>query len=192
MATENYFTDQTFENLSPTAINFSGAEYDHCVFKNCDFSAVNLSSFVFTDCIFMACNLSMAKLTKAAFRGVKFIDCKLLGLSFSVINTIGFSVYFENCVLNHSSFYQIKTKKTVFKQVSLVEVDFTEADVSESVFDDCNLLGAIFEQSTLEKVDFRTAYNYIINPQLNSLKGAKFKLYGLPGLLTAHKIIIEA
>ena len=80
----------------------------------------------------------------------------------------------------------------MFKQVSLVEVDFTEADVSESVFDDCNLQGAIFEQSILEKADFRTAYNYIINPQLNSLKGAKFKLYGLPGLLAAHKIIIEA
>ena len=111
---DNYFVDQFFENLNNQEQTLREAEYDHCEFKHCDFSSFNLSSFVFTDCSFIGCNLSLAKLNKTAFRGVKFIDCKLMGLSFSNINSIGFSVTFENCVLNHTSFYQVKMKKIFF------------------------------------------------------------------------------
>jgi hypothetical protein len=50
---------------------------------------------------------------------------------------------------------------------------------------------ANFEQTTLEKSDFRTSYNYSINPELNRIKKAKFSLNAIAGLLTKYDIVIE-
>jgi hypothetical protein len=59
------------------------------------------------------------------------------------------------------------------------------------VFDNCDLLQAIFDLSIIEKADFRTAYNYSINPEKNRIKKAKFSVLGLSGLLEHYDIEIE-
>ena len=71
------------------------------------------------------------------------------------------------------------------------EVDFTETILTKSVFDHCDLRGAIFETSNLEKSDFRTAFNYSINPENNKLKGGKYRKENITGLLNKYKIVIE-
>ena len=43
----------------------------------------------------------------------------------------------------------------------------------------------------LEKVDFRTSYNFVINPEENKLQGAKFNRISIDGLLSKYKIVIE-
>jgi hypothetical protein len=52
-------------------------------------------------------------------------------------------------------------------------------------------MGARFEESNLERADFRTASHYSIDPEMNKLKGAKFSLLGIPGLLDKYGIIID-
>jgi uncharacterized protein YjbI with pentapeptide repeats len=79
----------------------------------------------------------------------------------------------------------------VFKNCSLQEADFTNCNLSSSVFDNCNLEKATFENTILDKADFRTAYHYTINPELNSIKKAKFSLIGVVGLLSKYDIIVE-
>jgi uncharacterized protein YjbI with pentapeptide repeats len=59
------------------------------------------------------------------------------------------------------------------------------------VFSQCDLSGAIFDHTNLEKVDFRTATNFTINPSLNTLKKAKFSMPSVVGLLKNFDIIIE-
>jgi uncharacterized protein YjbI with pentapeptide repeats len=71
------------------------------------------------------------------------------------------------------------------------EVDFTEANFSEAKFDDCDLAGALFDRTNLEKADFRNAYNYRISPTINRLKKAKFSQDGLAGLLSDFGIVIS-
>ncbi|HSQ45289.1 MAG TPA: pentapeptide repeat-containing protein, partial [Lutibacter sp.] len=71
------------------------------------------------------------------------------------------------------------------------EVDFSETDLSNAVFNNCDLIGSIFKTSILEKTDFRTSYNYSIDPELNRMKKAKFSLQGLPGLLRKYQIEVE-
>jgi len=166
-------------------------EYENCIFNSCSFADNYLSNFKFIDCIFDSCNLSLAKLYKTTFRDVEFIDCKMLGLRFDTCNEFGLSFLFVGCQLNHSSFYRAKIKKTIFKNSQLQETDFTEADLTGSVFDNCNLAHAIFDHSILEKADFRTAYNYSIEPELNKIKKAKFALSGVAGLLDKFDIYIE-
>jgi uncharacterized protein YjbI with pentapeptide repeats len=187
MMQKNYFTDKTFHREN----TIKSGEYESCIFNECNFLELDFSGSVFANCTFNSCNLSMVKLTKTAFREVVFKDCKMLGLRFDNCNELGLSVSFENCQLNHSSFYKTKIKKTVFKNSQLQEVDFAEADLTNSVFDNSNLLLSVFEFTILEKADFRTAYNYTINPENNRIKKAKFSISGVAGLLDKYDIEIE-
>lgn len=112
-------------------------------------------------------------------------------LRFETCNTLIFSVSFADCLLDYSSFYQLKLKKTPFLRCHLKEVDFTEADLSEVNFPNCNLMDALFDRTNLEKANFSTAQNYRIDPNTNNIKKAKFSLDGLPGLLATYNIEIR-
>ena len=184
---ETYFTDQTFDRIE----TLTKGEYEGCTFNSCNFSDSDLSGNKFSDCEFNECNLSLAKLHKTALRDVKFKDCKMLGLRFDTCNDFGLSFSFEGCQLNHSSFYKMNIKKTVFKNSQLQETDFTEADLTSALFENCNLSQATFDQTTLEKADLRTSYNYSIDPENNRLKKAKFSMEGVTGLLDKYDIEIE-
>jgi uncharacterized protein YjbI with pentapeptide repeats len=115
----------------------------------------------------------------------------MLGLQFGDCSTFGLSFSFENCIINHSSFYSLKIKKTSFLNTQIQEVDFTDCDLTNSIFDNCDLTRASFNNTNIEKSDFRTSYNYSINPEINRIKKAKFSLLGIAGLLDKYDIIIE-
>jgi uncharacterized protein YjbI with pentapeptide repeats len=135
--------------------------------------------------------MSMAKLKNVSFRDVVFKECKLVGLHFHECKKFLFSTSFENCQLHLSSFYQLGLKNTKFKNCNLKEVDFTEADLSGSLFDNCDLGNALFENTLLERADFRTSFNYSINPETNKIRKAKFSMTGVIGLLDKYNIDIE-
>jgi uncharacterized protein YjbI with pentapeptide repeats len=86
---------------------------------------------------------------------------------------------------------QNEDQKNRFQNSQLQEADFAEADLASAVFDNCNLAQAIFDHTTLEKADFRTAYNYSIDPETNRVKKAKFSISGISGLLDKYDIDIE-
>ena len=186
-----YVQDKKFEKQDFTATQLPIADYENCVFVNCGLSNADLSKRVFLECEFNLCDLSTAKLSGTAFKNVKFKDCKLLGLHFENCDPFLFEVDFDNCFLNLSSFYKLKLKKTRFKSSNLSEVDFTEADLSNCLFDNCDLTGAAFENTILEKADLRTSRNYMIDPELNKIKKAKFSIQGIAGLLAKYDIEIE-
>lgn len=185
----HYIEDKTFDKKDFSVTALQKGTYENCQFINCNFSNATLSYLSFTDCQFTGCNLSMAKTTKTAFTDVLFKDCKLLGVHFDDCNDFLFTVSFENCMLNLSSFYKRKLQKTIFKNCSLHEVDFTDADLSGTIFNHCDLLQAIFDNTVLEKADFRTAFNYALDPAKNRVKKARFSMAGIKGLL--HQFNIE-
>jgi len=49
----------------------------------------------------------------------------------------------------------------------------------------------IFKNTNLESVDFRTSFNYSIDPDLNRIKKANFLLSSIAGLLDKFDIEIE-
>jgi len=115
----------------------------------------------------------------------------MLGLLFEDCNKFGLSFSFDNCILNHCSFYKTKLKKIIFKHCQLQETDFTESDLTGAIFNECDLFNAKFDNTILEKADFKTAYNYSIDPEINKIKQAKFSVHGIAGLLHKYNIIIE-
>ena len=180
---KDFIENKTFDTVDFKEQPLPLAEYENCIFIHCDFYNTDLSKFVFADCTFTDCNLSMAGLVKTALREVMFTGCKMLGLHFENCNEFGFAVGFENCILNHASFYKTRCKNTRFTNVQLLETDFTECDLSTAVFSNCDLAGATFENTILEKADLTTAFNYSINPSVNKIKKASFSLPAVTGLL---------
>ena len=180
----------TYENKNFIANLLVYGDYEDCVFNNCNFSDSDLSGYMFSGCTFNGCNLSLVKITLTSFQDVTFKNCKILGLHFDDCNKMLFSVEFDNCSLNVSSFYKLKMRKTIFKNSSVCEADFTEADLSNSVFDNCDLTRTTFRNTNIERVDFLTSYNFRIDLEVNSCKKAKFSLSGLAGLLEKYDIEI--
>ena len=47
-----------------------------------------------------------------------------------------------------------------------------------------------FSQTILKNADLSTSYNFIIDPDSNNIKNAKFSVHGLAGLLAKYDIKI--
>lgn len=186
-----YIESKTFDKIDFTHTTLEKGEYEKCVFTNCNFSESSLAAINFSNCEFKNCNLSMVKLDKTTLREVKFKDCKQLGILFEKCNEFLFAIHLDNCILNHSSFFKLSLKKMKFKNCVLQEVDFSEADLTAAIFENCDLQGATFDKTILERADFRTARNFSIDPEANSIRKAKFTLEGVTGLLNKYSIDIE-
>jgi len=185
------FEDEIFDKQDYSVNRIPKGDYEYCTFKNCNFSEGFLSEVRFLECEFIDCNLSSANLTSSSFQDVKLMGCKILGVRFDSCNSFGFALYIENCQLNHSSFYQVDLSYTKIINSKLHNVEFTEANLSRCTFDDCDFQGATFQNTNLEKADFRKAINYNIYPERNKIKGAKFSLEGIEGLLASYDIVVE-
>jgi len=186
-----WIEEQTFSNSDFSDQKLTHTEYESCTFLNCDFSKVDFTESELLNCQFEGCNFSLAIFNSTALKDIKFIGCKLIGLNFDQCSDFLFAVGFENCILDYSSFAEKKIKKTEFSNCSLKEVDFSGTDLSRSVFHQCDLSGTVFNYTRLEQADFRSAHNFAIDPELNTIKRAKFSLSGIPGLLGKYNIEIE-
>ncbi len=183
-----YFEGESFENLSTWGEMISPGDYENCIFMSCDFSNASLSEFSFLECEFRDCNLTMTKLNRTCFRDVKFSNSRLLGLHFEDCSDVLISMSFESSQVELCSFPGLKLRNTAFRNSKIIEADFSGTDLGNSLFHECDLSRSVFMNTNLEKADFRTAFNYIIDPELNRIIKAKFSLAGLPGLLSKYDI----
>jgi uncharacterized protein YjbI with pentapeptide repeats len=177
--------------LSAPRLLALGHEFEQFRFVNCDLSEASLAGLRFEDCLFERCNLTTAKLGGTALQNVAFADCKLLGVAFSACQDLLFGVHFDDCQLRYASFGGKKLAGTRFSHCSLVETDFTNADLTGAAFASCDLMGTVFHDTQLAGADFTTATNFSLDPEANSLRGTRFALAGLPGLLDKYDLVIE-
>ena len=166
-------------------------EFEGYHFINCEFGEADLSRLRFTDCLFERCNLSAAKLAGTALQNVAFDECKLLGLQFTACRDMLFGVHFDQCQLRYASFAGRTMPATCFVGCNLDDADFADADLTEAVFQECTLAGAVFQNTRMPGADFRTATGFVIDPETNPLKGAKFTLHGLLGVVAKLELVVE-
>ena len=186
-----YFLDSKYNHhiYGRDELNFK--EFECCTFNDCTFSAGNFIDVTFIDCVFNNCVFSEAKINHVAMRTVTFNGCEIKDVNFAMCNKLIFEVRFNNCVLDFSKFYTLKLKKTPFINCSLVAVDFMATDLTEVLFENCDLYRAEFAKAIASKANFKTSYNYTINPTITRLKKAVFSLKAVKGLLYKHDIIVE-
>jgi uncharacterized protein YjbI with pentapeptide repeats len=144
-----------------------GRDFEQYRFVNCDLSEANLGGLRLEDCLFE------------------------LGVAFGACQDMLFGVHFDHCQLRYASFGGKRLAGTRFVQCSLAETDFTNADLSNAIFQDCDLARTNFHHTVLTGADFTTATNFSLDPETNTLTGARFALAGLPGLLYKYGIVVE-
>ncbi|MBN2801614.1 MAG: pentapeptide repeat-containing protein [Deltaproteobacteria bacterium] len=186
-----YIDDERFENLKYQIMPLTKGEYESCLFSGCDFSNSDLSEIRFVETEFIDCEFSNAKIVQTSFQDITFKNCKILGLQFPDSNEFGFNATFKNCQLNYSTFTRMKINKINFENSQLHHTDFTGAQMKSAVLKQCDLFCAIFDQTNLEKADLRSSINYTIDPEKNRLKGARFLLPEVAGLLKKYSIKID-
>jgi uncharacterized protein YjbI with pentapeptide repeats len=180
--------DAVFENVNYSGKEIKGTEFENCSFKNCNFSGAILNAAAFIECSFAGCDLSMMRLPDCRMNGVTFKGCKMLGVNFSECVDFLFAIGLADCMADYSSYVRKKMTKMLFAGTSLKGADFTGADLSGAEFPGCNLEDAVFAATICREADFSTAVNYIIDPEQNSIRRAKFSTAGLTGLLAKYTI----
>ena len=183
--------NKIFENIAFGEENPIDGVYEECRFLHCNLNNADLSVVTFRNCIFDSCDLSLAKLRETSFQEVRFENSKLLGLQFCDCRELLLEFEFEQCMLKLSNFQRLNLKNTKFTDCNLQEADFTGTDLTGATFDNCDLMRATFDHTILEQADFRTAYNFSIDPATNRIRKARFSLAGAVGLLDVYGIEIE-
>jgi len=189
---EQKFEENTiYRNIKPEDIEGSERTFEDCQFINCDLSYANLSHITFINCVMDSCNLSLVKVTQTGLQGINFKDCKITGVNFGDTSNFSLEVSFTKCVLDYTVWHKKKLKGTIFNDCSFEEADFSETDFTSAVFEKCNMNRAIFNRTILKGADLRTAYNFNIDPENNTINKAKFSADALNGLLLKYNLVIE-
>lgn len=187
----DYFLDIEYNLITYGEKEVNLKEFECCSFNNCNFSQCVFVAVTFIDCVFNDCVFSGAKINYVAFRTVFFNNCKIEDVNFAMCDKLIFEIHFKECVLDFSKFYTLKIKGTTFIDCSIIAVDFMNTDLTEVVFDNCDLYRSEFAKAIANKADFKTSYNYTIDPTKTKIKKAVFSLDGIKGLLYKHDIIVK-
>lgn len=186
-----YNLDKRYDNqiYREEEINFK--EFESCTFTNCNFSNCNFIAVIFIDCHFNQCNFNGTKINHTALRTVQFNSCQIKEVNFAMCDKFIFEVHFKKSTLDFSKFYALKMKGTMFIDCSLVAVDFMATDVTNVLYDNCDLYRAEFDKAIAINANFITSTNYSIDPSRTKIKKAQFSKAGLKGLLTKYDITVE-
>ena len=191
MNSTDYILNTEFKGIVYNENEISYKEYENCAFIDCNFTNCIFLAASFIDCKFVNCNFNGAKINHTSLRTVYFNKCKISDVNFAMIDKFIFEIHFKDCILDFSKFYALKLKGTTFTNTSLVAVDFMAADLSEVVFENCDLYRSEFDKAIANKTNFKTSFNYTINPEKTKIKKAIFSLEGVKGLLYKYDIIVK-
>lgn len=173
--------DQRFQHLDLSEICLENVTFEDCVFESCDFSQGQFINCRFTQCEFLSCHLSMVSCNKTRFYEVSFKECKLLGIDWTLVDwpslSLAAPISFEKSVLNDSCFFGLALSELTLVGCRAFDVDFREADLSQSNFRDTDFTRSLFSNTNLSRADFTQAQHYNIDIQNNYVKQAKFSRY---------------
>lgn len=165
--------------------------FEDCEFTECDFTDAQIENSGFTNCKFFHCNFSNAKLIKTSLTDCHFLHCKMMGISFDLCENFFYTLQVKDSTLDYASLYNLKLRLSKFTNCSFRESDLTRTDFTSAIFNHCDFTAAHFEQTNLEKADLHTSRNYLIDPEKNKIKKARFSMHQVLGLLYKYDIIIE-
>lgn len=187
----NYIIGQEYSNIFFGENEIMYRDFERCTFTDCDFTQCDYLAVAFIDCMFINCNFTEAKINYVSLRDVLFTGCNFTNVNFAMVDTLLFKFEFKGCILDYAKFYSLKMRSTLFTDCSLIAVDFMNSDLTGVTFDNCDLHKSVFIDTIANKTDFTTSYNFIIDPEKNKLKKAKFSQTGLKGLLVKYDILVK-
>jgi fluoroquinolone resistance protein len=195
LRSETQYHDQIFEALQMDRARIESSGFIDCQFVRCSLIEAELHNCRFQCSKFTGCDLSLADATGSELSSVQFEECKLVGVDWTKLAsnqpTLGKPLSFKSSILNHGTFIGMPLKGMQVIECVAHEVDFREADLSETSFSGTDLLDSLFNETNLRAADLRLARNYHINPETNTLSDARFSLPEAMSLLYAMDIRLD-
>lgn len=187
MFNEDEYYGETFADMEFAQKELAFVRFYDCTFRNCDFGDTVFKGCKFSGCAFESCNLNFMKLTDSEYRDVRFVKSRLVGVNWTEADwprTAGRALLsFDQCTVSHSTFIGLRLPKTKMTDCMAKNVDFRDADLTESDFGGSELSESLFGDTILVGADFRRATDYAINPTDNRIQKAKFSLPEATSLL---------
>ena len=194
MPEKDCYQGETFAGFDPGP-SLKDTEYQDCVFKACRWQGVHLENCSFLGCTFDHCQFSDIHFTFCKMRDAWLEGCAFRGIGWGALQgrgglgqPIGKAI---NCSFRYNQFVGM----------ALGGFDFSRNQFSECLFDDCKLAEAdfngaglgrtAFTRCDLQNADFRAAQEYLIDPNQNKLKGARFSFPDVVTLLDGLGLRIE-
>jgi len=169
---------ETFEDEDLSAADLRGCRFEDCEFVRCTLTEADLGGCVLEECRWRSCELSNCKVVDAKFRGVRFEDCRLRGVLFGDVYQLGLDLSFVDSNLSYSTFFGLHLSDFVATGCTMHEVDFGECVLKSADFSGSDLTGALFHHTKLEKVDFVSARNVLLDVRAAKMKAIKLSLDG--------------
>ncbi len=169
---EDYFENETFDQLELQGAKLRGKEFYRCTFLNSHLQESRWTDSKLEACVFRGCDLTRAVLAHTALRDVRFESSKLMGIDWSGVSPNP-EVAFEECNLRYASFGGLSLRKTAFARCMAHEVNFLDADLTDADFTGTDLGGSNFQGCTLTRSDFSGAIGVFIDPARNRLKSTR-------------------
>lgn len=188
------YAEERFSGIKCPQAEIRGRDFYDCVFTNCSFHETIFYDCKFDGCSFEACDLSLMQVTNSVFMDVQFKECQCIGINWTVADWSRLGVVeplsFAECALSHSIFMGLPLKKIKLVKCVAENVDFADADLTETDCTHTNFLSARFNQTNLTKANFDNAVNYAIDVHQNTIKGARFSLPEAVSLLNSLGIVL--
>ena len=102
-----------------------------------------------------------------------------------------FDVSFLDSDLSWCVFTDRPWRKAQIRRSRLRECEFEACDLGEADLSGSSFPGTRFTKCTLRRADFRFAMDYAFDPRDNHIKGARFSVPEVVGLLAAFGIEIQ-
>ena len=189
------YYDVFFSKIIFTGSTIENSKFENCEFNHCDFTSAKFTHCKFNNCVFNYCNLSLFEITDSRLYEIYFNECKLTGIDWTKaewpIFNPDFELNFSKCILTNSSFFALKLHNLKMEDCRLVDVDFRECDLSNSILTGCDFSGSLFNKTILRSVSFIDSWDYNINILNNTVTKAKFSRIEAVSLLENLGIELE-
>ncbi|NLY47228.1 MAG: pentapeptide repeat-containing protein [Tissierella sp.] len=193
---QRYYEAQEFEDLRFYGEVFENSRFVDCNFINCSFEDIKLINSQFIDCKFDKCLILNPKGEEnSQIQSVDFMNCKLLGVNWKEVTSNDVFIdpinKIENSFLKYNTFFNMNLRKFDFSDNDIIESLFTECELGESKFKNCKLEKTEFLKSDLRKSDFRDAIGYEVDITSCKITGAKFSFPEAINLLNVLGVKID-
>jgi uncharacterized protein YjbI with pentapeptide repeats len=177
---QSVFEGREFRDLEVQGGHITNIEFEGCRFTGCCFLESRFEICHFVDCVFDSCDLGLVVVSGCTFAAVRFRNCQLLGINWTAASwpKVGLlrAIGFENCCLNHSTFFGLSLREMDIIDCQARDVDFAEADLTRANLSGTDLAQSRFLNTNLTETDLELALNYSIAPNQNLLKRTRVTL----------------
>jgi fluoroquinolone resistance protein len=146
-----------------------GIDFTDCQLQGCELREKRLVRCRFFDCRFERVDASATDFTDCTLRGVTFHDSKLLGVNWTLLQSLTASRW-ERCILDGGCFQALELDAAEWVDCSAREVDFSDAKLKRAKLHGTKLDGASFTGADLERADFTRATGLALHPRHVRLK----------------------